>query len=99
MGTSKGDFGRGWAAKRARVLAEEGGTCHAPVHHATCRGIANSVDHIVPRARGGGHERANLRAVYSGCNSAMGGAISTHGKRHRVLGTKELPAARIGRFA
>lgn len=31
-----------------------------------------TVDHIVPRSRGGTHERSNLRAAHASCNSARG---------------------------
>lgn len=31
-----------------------------------------TADHVLPRARGGGHERTNLRAAHASCNSARG---------------------------
>ena len=57
-----------WAQTRIRILSRDGYTCMI------CGGEgANSVDHIVPRIRGGGHDDSNLRAAHVRCNSAMGG--------------------------
>lgn len=67
---------RGWARTRRRILERDGYRCLAPVHHASCQGVANSVDHIVPRAKGGTHDDWNLRAAWSKCNSSMGGALN-----------------------
>jgi hypothetical protein len=36
---------------------------------------AGSVDHVVPRARGGGHEPANLRLAHRTCNSRRGSRL------------------------
>lgn len=46
----------GWGALRARVLREEP-TCRR------CGRASTEVDHIVPRAEGGGHDRANLQGL------------------------------------
>lgn len=49
----------------ALVLAECGDRCHL------CGSPgADTVDHIVPRSRGGTHELDNLRPAHLACNSA-----------------------------
>lgn len=65
------------ARLRALVVAEWGSVC---VH---CGGpidlgrvwpdpLALSIDHVVPRSRGGGDELANLRPAHVHCNCARG---------------------------
>ena len=53
---SSGDYRGNWPAIRARVLAEEPNcrVCGAP---------STEVDHILPLAMGGTHDRSNLRAL------------------------------------
>lgn len=51
---------------KARVLADANHTCHY------CGGTADTVDHVVPRSRGGTHDRANLVASCEPCNQAKG---------------------------
>jgi 5-methylcytosine-specific restriction enzyme A len=53
----------GWSAMRARVLREEP-TCRR------CRAPSVTVDHVVPRYLGGGHQRANLQALCKRCHDA-----------------------------
>lgn len=55
------------AGKRARVLARDGYVCHL------C-GLpgADSVDHIIPRSRGGSDDESNLRAAHAVCNNRRG---------------------------
>jgi len=43
---------------------------------------AGTADHIIPIARGGGHEIENLRPMCGRCNSALGGHMN-RGKRKR----------------
>jgi 5-methylcytosine-specific restriction protein A len=65
-GTST-ERGLGWSyqKKRPHILARDGGVCWI------CGGLgADSVDHVVPRARGGGNGDENLRAAHLSCNSA-----------------------------
>jgi 5-methylcytosine-specific restriction protein A len=61
--------GLGWAyqQKRARILARDSGVCWL------C-GLpgADTIDHVVPRARGGGHDETNLRAAHLRCNARRG---------------------------
>ena len=57
-----------WARTRIRILSRDGYVC------GICgRDGANSVDHIVPRIRGGSHNDDNLRAAHAICNSQLGG--------------------------
>lgn len=49
-----------WAKRKARVLARDGRVCHV------CGGGgADEVDHLVPVARGGGHDYSNLAAIHA----------------------------------
>ena len=56
-------YGGDYKRVRRQVLREER-SC------ALCGGPAESVDHIVPVSRGGGHERENLRALCKPCHHA-----------------------------
>lgn len=64
-----------------RTLAERDGAvcwlCGNDVDPAAPRGSswAGSVDHVVPRARGGGNEDANLRLAHRVCNSRRGSRL------------------------
>ncbi|GAC1329476.1 MAG: hypothetical protein NVSMB13_17110 [Mycobacteriales bacterium] len=64
----------------AQVARRDGWTCwicagevdqHAPVTSP----VAPSVDHVVPRARGGSNEPANLRLAHRGCNGRRGSRL------------------------
>jgi len=60
-------YPRKWENIRLRVLARDNricGICHKPG--------ANSVDHIIPIAKGGTHDMANLRAAHLACNVGKG---------------------------
>jgi 5-methylcytosine-specific restriction protein A len=65
---SRGDYRGDWPRIRARVLAEEPNCrlCGAP---------ATEVDHILPIALGGTHDRANLRALDRDCHKLATAAI------------------------
>lgn len=64
-----------------RTLAERDGPlcwlCGNEVDPAAPRGSgwAGSIDHVVPRARGGGSEPANLRLAHRSCNSRRGSRV------------------------
>jgi 5-methylcytosine-specific restriction protein A len=61
--------GLGWAfqKKRRYILQRDGWVC------GICHRIgAATVDHIVPRARGGSADDENLRAAHKRCNEARG---------------------------
>jgi 5-methylcytosine-specific restriction protein A len=74
----------GWKAIRQRILLRDGGLCWL----CGLRG-ADSVDHVVPRAFGGGHGDGNLRAAHTRCNAQRGAR-----QRRR----KRAPMARESRF-
>jgi len=57
---------RRWIKIRKAVLVRDGYRCQY------CGAHADSVDHVVPRAEGGGDEPSNLRACCRKCNSRKG---------------------------
>jgi 5-methylcytosine-specific restriction endonuclease McrA len=57
-----------WKNQRLRVLKRDSYIC------AYCSGEATQVDHVIPRASGGGHELDNLVACCAPCNSRKGSA-------------------------
>jgi len=54
---------KGWRKTRILVIARDKGTCHICGHSG-----ANSVDHVIPHARGGSDDMANLKAAHLRCN-------------------------------
>jgi 5-methylcytosine-specific restriction endonuclease McrA len=63
-------FRRRSALNRRAVFARDGGRCQY------CGGAAESIDHVVPRAKGGAHTWENVVAACRACNTA---------KRDRLL--------------
>ncbi|MFJ9125715.1 HNH endonuclease [Streptomyces sp. NPDC102340] len=59
---------RRWRMLRADVLDRDGHRCH------WCKGPANTVDHLIPRVRGGSDDVSNLAAACTACNSRRGQA-------------------------
>jgi 5-methylcytosine-specific restriction endonuclease McrA len=58
---------RGWGRISKAVILRDEGIC------ALCGGEgADTVDHIIPRSRGGDHSMSNLRAAHRVCNSRRG---------------------------
>lgn len=57
-----------WAYRKISplVLARDGYVC------AKCGGVADTIDHILPRSLGGGDTPDNLRAMCRRCNSSRG---------------------------
>lgn len=53
-----------WQRARARVLDRDGHRCYR------CGQPADTVDHVVPVARGGSHDDSNLAAVCAACHAA-----------------------------
>ena len=71
---------RGWRATRARIYLRDGGVCwwcHKPVAWDDY-----DLDHLVERARGGGHEDYNLVTAHKGCNR---GRSANVGRTHKVV--------------
>lgn len=58
--------GRAWQDVAQRVLERDGYQCQ--LQFAGCLGEANTVDHIIPKAKGGGDEETNLLAACHICN-------------------------------
>ena len=74
----------GWDRIRLRVLLRDGHVCQL------CgRPGANSVDHIIPRSKGGTHDMDNLRAAHMVCNNRRGARVAK----------AALPLARPNRWA
>jgi 5-methylcytosine-specific restriction endonuclease McrA len=75
---------RQYQANRKVVLEAAGFRCQWP----GCRSRATTVDHIVPLARGGGHDLANLRASCARCNSQGGVKITNEIRRAKRVGRR-----------
>jgi len=69
MVLSKRAIGSGkWQKLRIQILDRDGWVC------VVCNKPAHTVDHIVPRVRGGSMwEPSNLQSMCKSCNSAKGG--------------------------
>lgn len=59
-------FERGVALSRRAVFARDDRTCQY------CGAVAESIDHVVPRSRGGAHEWDNVVAACRPCNLRKG---------------------------
>lgn len=59
-------YERATALSRRAVFHRDGGRCQY------CGGSAESIDHVVPRSRGGSHVWENVVAACRGCNAAKG---------------------------
>ena len=57
-------YGADWQRVRLEVLERDDYTCHY------CGTVADSVDHVLPKVRGGSDDEANLVAACIRCNSA-----------------------------
>lgn len=55
-----------WKDQRIRVLKRDNYICQY------CGDDATQVDHVIPRAKGGGHDMENLVACCARCNSRKG---------------------------
>ena len=60
---------------RRAIFARDGGRC------AYCRGPAETIDHVMPRSRGGGHLWENVVAACARCNHTKG---DKHASRTRL---------------
>jgi len=66
-----------WSAIRRRVLARDAHRCQLGIP-GICTATATEVDHIRPRAVGGGDELDNLRSVCHLCHISRGMDESGH---------------------
>ena len=53
-----------WDTIRIRILERDGRICHY------CGAPATSVDHVIPKARGGSNNETNLVACCASCNAS-----------------------------
>lgn len=70
---------RGKRRKLVRLLVRDGFNCHICKEPLNLRAENNapdqpSIDHVLPRSEGGGHELSNLRLAHRECNSRRGSA-------------------------
>lgn len=65
-------LGGDWEGTRRRILERDGYRC--TIRGPRCRGRATTVDHIIPRSRGGTSVDGNLRAACTACNYGRIGA-------------------------
>jgi 5-methylcytosine-specific restriction endonuclease McrA len=56
---------------RRAIFARDGGRC------VYCRGPAETIDHVVPKSKGGGHHWENVVAACARCNHAKGDKMLT----------------------
>jgi len=54
---------KGWRKTRLLVIARDNGICHICGLYG-----ANSVDHVIPHAKGGSDDPTNLKAAHLRCN-------------------------------
>lgn len=66
-------YPRGWKSLRAQVLREEP-CCRL------CGAPSTVVDHIIPRAEGGGEARDNLRGLCDACHTVVTGQQATRAR-------------------
>ena len=56
-------YGSVWRKTSSRIIARDGGVC------SYCGGVADTTDHVIPKARGGTDDDSNLVASCRPCNS------------------------------
>lgn len=76
--------------QRRRIFARDGGRCRYCRRHLTLE--LATVDHLTPRARGGGDEEDNLALCCRTCNSRKGDATLEEAEKRQLL-----PRQRSGR--
>lgn len=75
-------YGRAWDKLRLVVLARDKHLCQ-PCRRASRITAAEAVDHIIPKAKGGSDELANLEAICTPCHRDK--SMADQGKRVRHL--------------
>lgn len=71
-------YGRDWDALRKQALERDAGLCQ-PCLKQDLVHIGNQVDHIVPKACGGGDNLDNLQTICDDCHRAKTARESTGG--------------------
>ena len=75
-----------WKKLRITVLDRDGWLC------AVCGAVANTVDHIYPRVKGGDMwAMDNLQSLCKSCNSSKGGRFFSHKATPPVFPERSLP--------
>ena len=64
LSSTQRGYGHRWRKLRLAVLARDGYGCHY------CGGLADSVDHVIPKSQGGTDDPSNLVAACIECNSS-----------------------------
>jgi 5-methylcytosine-specific restriction endonuclease McrA len=77
---------RAYRRARHEVLEAAGFRCQ--IGGPRCTVWASTVDHVVALVDGGRHDRANLRAACTACNSGAGAALMNRTKAARVIGRR-----------
>ncbi len=80
-----------WRKLRLRILARDDYTCRY------CGGVADTVDHIVPRTAGGTEAPTNLAAACRKCNSRKGGSVDQAAARGTRIRSRTAGRAAPGR--
>lgn len=95
VGLGPGGSTRAWRRRRLIVLDRDGWRCRVRVDDrgrivaeggVECLLPADTVDHVVPRARGGTDDPDNLRAACTPHNLTKGGRLDGEGGRGRRPG-------------
>lgn len=60
-----------WHRRRREVLERDDYTCRHCERHEDMRGVSLEVHHIVPRSRGGTHQKANLVTLCAHCHKQV----------------------------
>jgi hypothetical protein len=87
MALSKRAIGSGkWQKLRIQILDRDGWTC------VSCNRPAHTVDHIIPRVKGGDMwNPSNLQSMCKSCNSAKGGRFFNSMPTPPVFSNSSLP--------
>ena len=64
---------RGWSKLRREILERDGYLCQLKLK--PCLVVADTVDHVIPRARGGADVASNLQAACGPCNALKGARV------------------------
>lgn len=80
------------AVSRKTVFARDGGECQY------CGGAAESIDHVVPRSKGGQHVWENVVAACKRCNAAKRD-LSVHAAGMRLRSRPTAPVGRVWMLA